>query len=360
MTTARRPADLPRSRACRHRPSSSIAPPRLVRAGAVALAHPVLRRPTAGAPPTSASASAPAPIAAKCRLRRRLLLRPLEHALQADRRLPLGRRLDLQLRLLRRRPLRGRRPAPLAHAFGGTFRVSGFGLTAGYRWDLRARLERGRAARRGQRAHTLRVRRRAGRRRQQDDAAAARRRRPRLCDPPSVRRRHRLRRDALQGPHDATVRFACSASPRSSRSEPDRSMTRHLTPSVRPRRRPPARRAGCISSPPCVCIALAACGGSADAPPPPGTGPVADAVPPTITQQPASVTVTAGQPASFTVAATGTAPITYQWQRNGVAIAGATVDHLHDCRRPCSATAARPSAPSPATSPAARPATTPR
>ena len=71
-----------------------------------------------------------------------------------------------------------------------------------------------------------------------------------------------------------------------------------------------------------LCALLVACGGSADAPPPPegGTGPVA----PTITQQPADLTVTAGQPASFTVAATGTAPLTYQWQRNGVAITGAT------------------------------------
>ncbi len=34
---------------------------------------------------------------------------------------------------------------------------------------------------------------------------------------------------------------------------------------------------------------------------------------PVITQQPASVTVNAGQPATFTVAATGTAPLTYQW-----------------------------------------------
>ena len=73
----------------------------------------------------------------------------------------------------------------------------------------------------------------------------------------------------------------------------------------------------------CVCVALAACGGSADAPPPPESGPVLP-VPPTITQQPASLTVTAGQPASFTVAASGTAPLAYQWQRNGVAIAGAT------------------------------------
>ncbi len=72
-----------------------------------------------------------------------------------------------------------------------------------------------------------------------------------------------------------------------------------------------------------VGIALAACGGSADAPPPPSTGPVLP-VPPSITQQPADLGVTVGQPAAFTVAATGTAPLAYQWQRNGVAIAGAT------------------------------------
>jgi hypothetical protein len=70
-------------------------------------------------------------------------------------------------------------------------------------------------------------------------------------------------------------------------------------------------------------IAMAGCGGSADAPPPPSAGPVI-AVPPTITLQPADLGVTVGQPAAFTVAATGTAPLAYQWQRNGVAIAGAT------------------------------------
>ncbi len=40
---------------------------------------------------------------------------------------------------------------------------------------------------------------------------------------------------------------------------------------------------------------------------------------PTITQQPASVTVTAGQPAAFSVTAMGTAPLTYQWFMNGTA-----------------------------------------
>ncbi len=45
---------------------------------------------------------------------------------------------------------------------------------------------------------------------------------------------------------------------------------------------------------------------------------------PTITTQPASKTVTEGQTAAFTVAASGTAPIGYQWRKGGVNIAGAT------------------------------------
>ncbi|ADO69563.1 discoidin domain-containing protein [Stigmatella aurantiaca] len=45
---------------------------------------------------------------------------------------------------------------------------------------------------------------------------------------------------------------------------------------------------------------------------------------PTIILQPASTAVTSGQPATFTVTATGTAPMTFQWSRNGTAIAGAT------------------------------------
>jgi glucose/arabinose dehydrogenase len=45
---------------------------------------------------------------------------------------------------------------------------------------------------------------------------------------------------------------------------------------------------------------------------------------PSITSHPTSVTVSAGQPASFTVAASGTAPLRYQWQRNGANIANAT------------------------------------
>jgi hypothetical protein len=48
--------------------------------------------------------------------------------------------------------------------------------------------------------------------------------------------------------------------------------------------------------------------------------------PPSITSQPQSVSVTVGQPATFAVGVTGTGPFTYQWRRNGTAIAGATSD----------------------------------
>jgi hypothetical protein len=47
-------------------------------------------------------------------------------------------------------------------------------------------------------------------------------------------------------------------------------------------------------------------------------------VPPAITTQPVNVTVTEPDPATFTVAATGTGPLSYQWRRNGTPIAGAT------------------------------------
>jgi glucose/arabinose dehydrogenase len=56
-------------------------------------------------------------------------------------------------------------------------------------------------------------------------------------------------------------------------------------------------------------------------------------VPPTITTQPADVTVAPGSPARFTVAASGSEPLTYQWRRDGVAIAGAT-DSSYTLRGP--------------------------
>jgi hypothetical protein len=43
-----------------------------------------------------------------------------------------------------------------------------------------------------------------------------------------------------------------------------------------------------------------------------------------ITTQPASQAVSVGQTATFTVGATGSGPMMYQWQKNATAIPGAT------------------------------------
>jgi hypothetical protein len=66
---------------------------------------------------------------------------------------------------------------------------------------------------------------------------------------------------------------------------------------------------------------LAACGGSDD--PAPAPTPPAAAVAPTITTPPAAAAVTEGQSASFTVVAAGSAPLAYEWRRNGSTISGA-------------------------------------
>ncbi len=50
----------------------------------------------------------------------------------------------------------------------------------------------------------------------------------------------------------------------------------------------------------------------------------ATATPPSITTQPASQTVTAGSSVTFSVAATGTSPLSYQWKLGGSNISGAT------------------------------------
>jgi hypothetical protein len=50
----------------------------------------------------------------------------------------------------------------------------------------------------------------------------------------------------------------------------------------------------------------------------------AAAAAPSIATQPANVTVTEGLPATFSVSATGTGTLRYQWRRNGTAISGAT------------------------------------
>lgn len=49
---------------------------------------------------------------------------------------------------------------------------------------------------------------------------------------------------------------------------------------------------------------------------------------PTVATQPQSATVTAGGTATLTVAATGTGPLAFQWQKDGVDLPGATTDTL--------------------------------
>ncbi|WP_414660580.1 pectinesterase family protein [Horticoccus sp. 23ND18S-11] len=51
-------------------------------------------------------------------------------------------------------------------------------------------------------------------------------------------------------------------------------------------------------------------------------------VPATITTQPVALTVAAGQGATFSVAAFGSAPVSYQWRKGGSALAGATTNTL--------------------------------
>jgi hypothetical protein len=68
-----------------------------------------------------------------------------------------------------------------------------------------------------------------------------------------------------------------------------------------------------------VLLACGSGGGGGETPAPLPPVPVA----PTITAQPAAASATAGQTATFSVTATGTDP-RYQWNKDGVAIAGAT------------------------------------
>ena len=66
---------------------------------------------------------------------------------------------------------------------------------------------------------------------------------------------------------------------------------------------------------------LSACGGGGIYP---GGGGGTPPVAPAITTQPQSKTVTAPQTATFTVVASGTAPLSYQWKKNNANISGAT------------------------------------
>jgi Immunoglobulin domain len=63
-------------------------------------------------------------------------------------------------------------------------------------------------------------------------------------------------------------------------------------------------------------LVLVACHDDSSAPP--------AAVAPTISAQPSDQTVTAGQSVTFTVTASGTAPLSFQWRRDGAEVAGAT------------------------------------
>jgi O-glycosyl hydrolase len=67
-------------------------------------------------------------------------------------------------------------------------------------------------------------------------------------------------------------------------------------------------------------LVVTGCGGGTGG----GTTPPPSSVAPSITAQPQSQTVTAGQTATFSVTATGTPAPTYQWMKGGTAISGAT------------------------------------
>jgi hypothetical protein len=77
-------------------------------------------------------------------------------------------------------------------------------------------------------------------------------------------------------------------------------------------RRPAGFAAACLA----LWFCLACGSGSAGAP--------AEAAAPIISTQPSSQTVVSGQAATFSVVATGTAPLSYQWKKSGINIAGAT------------------------------------
>jgi hypothetical protein len=64
---------------------------------------------------------------------------------------------------------------------------------------------------------------------------------------------------------------------------------------------------------------LAACGGSNS-----NYSPPSNMMAPTISAQPANVTLVSGNTATFMVTAAGAAPLTYQWRKSGTAITGAT------------------------------------
>lgn len=96
-----------------------------------------------------------------------------------------------------------------------------------------------------------------------------------------------------------------------------------------------------------LALALAGCGGggsdsslSATGDATPGTTPTT-ATAPTIAAQPANVAVTELQTATFSVTASGAAPLSYQWRRAGMPIAGATAATLTIASAPLADNGAR-------------------
>jgi Immunoglobulin domain len=71
-------------------------------------------------------------------------------------------------------------------------------------------------------------------------------------------------------------------------------------------------------------LVLVACGGGGDGGASTGGGSGTSATAPVISSQPQAQNITTGSTATFTVAATGTTPLSYQWSKSGTAIAGAT------------------------------------
>ena len=71
-------------------------------------------------------------------------------------------------------------------------------------------------------------------------------------------------------------------------------------------------------------VLLAACGGNGASVTSAATSPSSMPSAPAITVQPSDQSVSSGQPATFTVTATGTGTLSYQWEKNAVPIAGAT------------------------------------
>src|ERR1035438_8527670 len=75
----------------------------------------------------------------------------------------------------------------------------------------------------------------------------------------------------------------------------------------------------CLGSCSLFVVLLIGCGQTGTSAPPAGGG-----IPPTITSQPIGATVTLGQTATFSVTASGTGTLSYQWKKNSAAITGAT------------------------------------